>query len=355
MISGFYLRLCRGLAELISQKKRKKSVYPSLNYAGIRGDFDLWLGKRIFLVLLIGLIGFLIPWTIGKFLGLLDFETGFMINIAETSFVIGLEPLLYSILFGFVLAIISAAMFYLHLYYSIDSRISIVEAVLPDFLMLVASNVHAGMTPFASFRGAARKEFGPLSEEIKLATAKALGTESFTNALSSLSKRIKSRQLEDTVSFFSHSLRSGGNLAKLLETSSVYLRNLQEMKKELLSTTKMYVVFVGFVVVVGTPLLMGVSVQFLKMINSISAQSNFTGGEISSVAFLSSDLSISPEFMVTMGFIFLFINSVLSSFFMGVLGNGKALSGIKNFPLLFIVSSIIFIIAINVLGAFLGG
>src|SRR3989338_1305476 len=49
----------------------------------------------------------------------------------------------------------------------------------PGFLLLVSSNINAGMTPFNSFQVAARPEFGPLAEEIKYAVSKSLGTTSF--------------------------------------------------------------------------------------------------------------------------------------------------------------------------------
>ena len=79
-------------------------------------------------------------------------------------------------------------------------------------------------------RAGARKEFGPLSEEIKVAAAKSLGTKSFGAALKQLSRSIKSKTLEETVSFFSQAMKSGGRLAMLLQTSALDLRRTQEMK-----------------------------------------------------------------------------------------------------------------------------
>jgi len=348
----FFDRFYRSLSDFIPEKKKKSAVYNALTYSGHRVDFDIWLGKRIFLIGLLGVIGFLLPWTVGKTFGFFNFEKTANIIIGDFAILIFTEPLFVSIVLSMAMAGITTALLYLHIYYKIESRTAIVESVLPDFLMLVSSNVSAGMTPFAAFRAAARKEFGPLSEEIKVATAKALGTQSFTEALLNLKNRIKSSQLEETVSFFGQSLRSGGKLSALLETSANYLRDIQEMRKELLATTKMYVLFVAFVVVIGTPLLMAISVQFLVMVTNIQAQSSFDSSG-SPVGFLSSQLNITPEFMEMAALLLFFINALLSSLFIGVLNKGKAKLGLINFPLIFIATVIVFFIARTVFSQFL--
>ena len=191
-----YERICKGLCEFVPQKKREAKVFPLLEYAGINENFDVWLGKRMLLAMFAFVIGFLLPMTVGKYFGLLEFlELGIPIAISVAS--------------GLALMVGTALMFYLHLYYMIEGRSSMVEEILPDFLMLVASNINAGMTPFSAFRAGARKEFGPLSDEIKIASTKSLGTRSFASALKKLSRRIKSRVLDETISFFSQAMKGG--------------------------------------------------------------------------------------------------------------------------------------------------
>jgi len=354
MIGKFYERLCKGFAEIIPKKTLEKSFNPELEFAGIKEDHSFWLGKKILLSLLIGAIGFLIPFTIGGIFGLY-FETNFVFAIGNFTMNFSILQLLAGIFLGIVFFAITIFVMYIHLFYLIDGRASLVENILPDFLMLVASNINAGMTPFSAFRAAARKEFGPLSEEIRIATSKALGTESFTSALLEVAKKIKSKSLEESVAFFNQSIRSGGHLTKLLETSANSLRETQEMRKELISSTKMYVVFVVFVVIIASPLLLAVSVQFLKMINDIQDESNVPGDSIGNVSFLSSKLLITPEFMQTAAYLLLFINSLLSSLFIGVLSNGKAKSGFKTFPLILIGSITFFLIALGFLDGFFAG
>lgn len=345
MKQGFskgYERICKGLCEMVSQQRREAKVFPQLRYAGVKENFDVWFGKRMLLVLLAFLMGFLLPLAAGPYL---PFPELHELSLA----------LVVSVVTAVALAAITGIMFYLHLYYLVEGRAKMVETILPDFLMLVASNINAGMTPFSAFRAGARKEFGPLSEEVKVAATKSLGTKSFAEALKQLSRNIKSRILEETVSFFSQAMKSGGHLAKLLETSALDLKQTQEMKKELISSTRMYVIFVAFVIVIAAPLLLAVSIQFLTMVSSIQAESQIgIEQDLGAVAFLSAELSITPEFMLNISYLLLFGNALLAAMFIGVLGEGKAKMGLRYAPVIFVASFIALIASNMFLRQFLG-
>ena len=328
-IEGAYKRVCYSLCEILSQESREKHIYPLLKYAGISGDNDLYLGKKMILAMLFGLIGILL-----------------VLNVPAAKVVIpGQFLVLTALIAGMAFFCIAVLVIYMYIYYRIDGRVKMVEGILPDFLLLVASNVRAGMTPFAAFRSSARKEFGPLGEEIRIATSKSLGTESFNEALKQLSKRIASDSLRETVSFFAQSLSSGGKIAKLLETTAQDLRQTQALKKELVSSTRMYVMFVVFVVVIATPVLLSVSVQFLDMVSSIQAESQAGAVEDLSVGFLATEMSFDVSFLQYVAYVLLLGNSLLASTFIGVIGEGKAKTGARYFPVLLVVSLLIFFIA----------
>ena len=256
---------------------------------------------------------------------------------------------------GITFFLLTLSIYYLRLFYKIESRASMVDAILPDFLLLVSSNVKAGMTPFAAFRTAARNEFGPLADEVKAASNRALGTESFSEALHALSLRINSRYLKEAVAFFSEAMKSGGHLAKLLESTAFDLRQTQEMKKELLSSTRMYVLFVAFAIILATPLLLAISVQFLQMIENIQEESGPANVEGTSVGFLAAKQKITPEFMVSMAYVLILVNSFIASLLMGQLNSGKPKLGIKYFPVMLVVSVIFFNLSLTGLSGFLGG
>lgn len=199
------------------------------------------------------------------------------------------------------------------------------------------------MTPFNATKNSCREEFGPLAEEMKVITTMSMGTTSFSESLKMMSEKVDSRILKETVSFLAESIKSGGKLADLLEASSEDISQTQEMKKEMISGTKMYAMFVLFVIVIATPLLMSISVQFLEMITSIQTDQTVAGQGSLNLGFLSSQLAITTEFMQNISIVLLFGNAILSSLFVGVLTERKAKLGIKYSPIIFIVSLIVFI------------
>ncbi|MEM4598102.1 MAG: type II secretion system F family protein [Candidatus Diapherotrites archaeon] len=330
-IERFYRRVCLGLSRAVPTKIRQRVLYQMLTYAGIKGDFDLYIGRKLLLAILLSILFFLLPLTV--FSGLFSslFPTGLIY--------------LTALLVGIISFCVIAVIYQLMLYYKIDSRANLVDKILPDFMLLVSNNIRAGMVPFFAFRSAAREEFGPLAEEIKIATSKSLGTESFTESLKALSESIDSENLKQMVPFMIQSMRAGGKIAELLETSAEDMRQTQELKKALISGTKMYEMFLLFIVVIMTPVLLSVSVIFLELLSNMQADiARDTSGSFN-LGFLSSGISIDPAFMSIAAYLLLFGNSLFASAFMGVISRGKAKFGLKYFPAIFLVSAVIFFFA----------
>lgn len=332
-------------AKFVSSKKKER-LESLLQFAGFEGDSTELIGRQFFISLIIALIALILQFII------------YLTSVLQSALAIAI-PLPFDSLTMLVIAIISSVVLFfvvsiileLKVYYAVEKRRKLAEAILPDFLLLAANSIRSGMTPFKAFRESARPEFGALSEEIKLATAKSLGTQSFENALKELSSRISSQTLKDSVELLSQSIRSGSHFAKLLETIAFDIRKAQELKKELLSSTRMYVLFIAFVVLIATPILLAISVQFLGMVSSIQAES-LEKGSAGLFSFLASQVGISVEFMQNISIILLFGNALLASLFMGILSSERARIGLKFFPILFIVSLIVFWLFAQLLSVF---
>ncbi len=339
------------VSALLPQKFVDDHVKKWLRYAGSKDNERIWIGKRIIAAFFVGLIGLLIPFSIFPFLNVF-FGMG-----------IYFDPTINIILmwfFAFIFFIATLLMFYLHISYVIDGRRRMVEEILPDFLFLVSSNLKSGMTPFSAFRSAVRPEFGPLSEEIRVATQKSLGIASFPNALRDIAKRIDSKTLSETANFFSQAIRSGGHLAQLIETSAKDIRQTQQLKRELVSSTRMYMIFVLFVIIVASPILWGVSVQFLNMLTSIQAQTATITGVTSesagsSIGLVGGKITIEPEFMKNLAYTVMAVNSILAGVFMGTISGGKIRDGLKYAPFILVGSYILFTVALEVIGALVLG
>ncbi len=332
MADAMFYRLARSMPESF-QKWAKTFVRQAGEYA----DPYIWLAKTLVFSIAMGLMGSVA----------LGFGNGFVNEWFKTmslSFTLG--TIVGMIIGGIIGFILGLAFRYVQMYYLIDSRTHLVESILPDFLLMVAGNIRAGMTSFAAFRGSARPEFGALSEEIKAVSSRSLGVESFTEALASISIKIRSRSLTETVGFFLQAVKSGGKLAQLLESTSADLRRTQDLRKELRSATGTYVIFVAFVIVIATPLLMAVSVEFVELIGKIQSQSlgQGSGSELSGVGFVGGKVSITPEFLTSIAYLLFFGNSVLAGLFIGTIGSNKPLLGLRYAIPMFLVTLVVFMI-----------
>ncbi len=340
MSNGFFFRVGRllpkGLHQLAEEKVRQ---------AGYVQEYSTWVGKTILVVLLAGMVGGLSLWAS------LTFVNEWLNNLAGVT-LSGEAGIIIGLLLGFLLGLGGRA---LQLYYAIENRRRKVEEILPDFLLMVAGNIRAGMTSFSAFKSSTRPEFGPLSEEIRSVTTRSLGTESFGSALASVSQKIKSSNLNETVRFFLQAVRSGGKIAELLESAAVDLRRTQDLRKELESSTRTYIVFIAFVMVIATPLLMAVSVEFVALIARIQGQSALGNTASTSFSFLGQKLSITPHFLESMAFVLLMGNAILAGIFMGLIGGGKPWLGLRFTPIMVVVSFGAYFVAKAMLAGLLGG
>ncbi|MFH1257954.1 MAG: type II secretion system F family protein [Candidatus Micrarchaeota archaeon] len=302
-------------------RSQRNHFRQELAYAGVSEEAEVWLGQVILLALLCGGAAFMAGWVlIGEAL----------IQVLALYFVI-----------AFMMVFVS---FIVHLNAEIDDRKRRLEEVLPEALQVVAANLRAGMSPVVALRASARPEMGPLQEEIKLATTKSLGTESFTDAMHEMARKTTSAVFQKIVALFTASLKSGGHLALLLENTAADLREAQELKKELVSSTKLYAAFILFTVIIGTPMLLSVSIHFSEMVLKLQQQAPSQGiaSELSSVPLISTPLS--PNFLNNSALVVLLITSVLASALLGVINRGNYSTGLKYAPMVAASSIAVFII-----------
>ncbi|VVB56896.1 Type II secretion system (T2SS), protein F [uncultured archaeon] len=330
----------------LAERRGGSSLTQLLGYAGIETPPQIWLGSRLLLAMGIALFSTAVPPLMAY---LLDGDIGFG---APGSF--NVAYLIGFMLFSGVLAFLAVlVLMYLHLYYLIHDRVRRVEEVLPDFLLMVAAQMHAGLTPFAAFNASARPEFGPLEREIKVITARAVGTESFTDALLALADHVDSPVLRRTISFFENGLRSGGKLANLLETAAEEIRDLDELRKETVLNTKTYTIFLIFILVGGLPLLLGISTEFLGIFNKLQSQVNTDATKMMG-NMLAPSLNLSAEFVGQMAVVIIVGTALFVSVFIGVISEGKVLFGLKYWPPLAIMAYLFYLGVQTMLHGFLG-
>ena len=310
---------------------RYKIYLKQLNvYAGEPFDVDLYLGSATILAFLACVVTLLVPYALA--------------NRLNVQF----------ILFAVIAFVLVEAVAYLVIYFKAEDRTKRVEEILPDALQLIGANVRAGMTPYQALKRAARKEFGPLEEEINRATARALGTESFSQLLLDISKRIRSEILERAMELFATSMKSGGRLAKLLEELAHDVEETRSLKRELVTSTKTYIAFIMFTIVIGAPLLLAISIQFVKIITGMQARSGVTDVGFG-LGFLAGQIAITPDFLIKLSIWMLIITGLLASMLLGAIAEGKPTYGFRYSPVIVIGSLVVFAVFRYVIGNFFGG
>lgn len=303
------MTLAQRFGRLLSEP-RLRSLQVKTIHAGFREPAEVWIGSRIVLILLYLILG-----------------------LAAGYLWVGIH--LYLLAVSVAITLLLGTLFYLNLYYRILTRTRQLERVLPDFLLLVAANLRAGMTPFGAFVKAVRPEFGALYEEAKNAGARVGGRRSLGEALAYLTTRFESPVFERSMRLFTRGVESGSQLARLLTTNAEEIRRVQDMREELINTTRSYMIFIGFVVVIVMPFLLSVSAFFLRVFLGIQQQFGIEGGLSSAaipIPLLSGNIGVRPEEVQQISILALVLTSFFSSMLMGVIRAGRWFYGVKYFP-----------------------
>ncbi|MBN2013540.1 MAG: type II secretion system F family protein [Candidatus Altiarchaeota archaeon] len=304
-------------ASKVFPRKYKEVVGQYIIYAGMDVETDVWLGMS----LLLGIFVF--------------FTVMFLSNFG------------YSLLF-YVLAFVAFILYlvgsYLLPYFIAMNRSDVVEKILPSALQLMASNIRAGMTPFQSMKFAARDEFGILKEELDRATTKALGTASFPDALSEMTKRINLPSLKRSIRLLTGCIESGGQLANVLEESSRDIMEIEALKKELSTSTRTYNLLIMFVVIFCAPILLTISIYFVERLTTLKSSFDVSDVEGVGMGILVVTMGLTPQFLVNMATLVITITAFLSGILIGVIKKGDRSYGFKYSVVLVPITLIVFYI-----------
>ncbi|MCX6804301.1 MAG: type II secretion system F family protein [Candidatus Diapherotrites archaeon] len=269
---------------------------------------------------------------------------------------------LYStgVFFGCLGAIFIGAIFWVTS--AADGRGSKVERILPDALQLIASNIKAGLTTEKSLFVSARPEFGALSTALKEASKKIMVGERLEKALLEIPHSIKSTVLERTMWLIAEGIRNGGQIASLLLQLSTDLREENALKEEVNSNTGMYVMLIFASAAFGAPMLFGISSFIVGVLSSQTANIGIDPAMMADYSSKNPALgligiptsTISEGFITMFSIIVLIVTSIFTSMVLGVINSGSEKKGFKYFPLLLVLTIVLFFVVRTVVSEFFG-
>jgi hypothetical protein len=213
---------------------------------------------------------------------------------------------------------------YMLLYFKADSRGRAVEKVLPNLLQLIAANLNSGMTPFQAVKESSRMEFGILKDEIDKTIGLSMGTMPFHDALLDMTTRVRSQMFKNVIELFVEGMRTGGPLANLLnDIARDILENL-DLRREIITRSKSYILFIGIIVVFGTPLLSAVSIHFMRTLAGIIEDVSVDVPEIQNVGGITfGQLTLTPEFLTQVAVVNITITALIASWLLAIISEGK--------------------------------
>lgn len=147
-----------------------------------------------------------------------------------------------------------------------------VEEHLPDLFRSIVQAQETGMTLPQALEEAAKRDYGPLTAELKKMTAQISWGMNFEEALLALEKRVNTLLMQRTVPMIIEAGRSGGHVEKVFDPMGKFVQTTLLLEKERQTQTRPYIaiIYVAFFVFLFTVILLFksffVSVENLPML-----------------------------------------------------------------------------------------
>lgn len=253
---------------------------------------------------------------------------------------------------------------YVYVSLKAESRKSEMEQILPDALTLISANMKSGHTIEKAFLLSARDEFGPLAEELRETAMAMYGGTPVDKALKNMEDRVKSPLFKETLKLLVDGIESGGNTSELLRSSAEDVRNSLEIREEIKSNIRMYMVFIVMAAVFGAPILFSISVYMAETTTTMwqdsgmgdtdqlsSGMSEVGGG----LNFQFQAPQVDIEFFPTFALMTIIATNIFSAMIISEIQNGNIKQGVKYIPVFILVSVTLFNAVRSGLAGFMGG
>lgn len=133
-----------------------------------------------------------------------------------------------------------------------------VDERLPDLFRTIVQGQETGMTLPQALENAAKRNYGPLTPELKKMTSQISWGMTFEEALLALGRRVNTVLVQRTVPLIIEASRSGGHVEKVFDPMGKFVQSTLLLDKERKNQTRPYVaiIYVAFFVFVFTIVLL---------------------------------------------------------------------------------------------------
>jgi flagellar protein FlaJ len=197
-----------------------------------------------------------------------------------------------------------------------------IDERLPDLFRSIVQAQETGMTLPQAMEDAAKRDYGPLTAELRKMTTQISWGMSFEEALLALSQRVNTVLMQRTVPMIIEASRSGGQVEKVFDPMGKFIQSTLLLDKERRTQTRPYIaiIYVSFFVFIFTVVLLFksffVSIQQLPMLGTAL---------------------MSPEEIRRLFFHMTVVQSLFGGLVAGKMGEGTINAGLKHSLILMII------------------
>ncbi|MHA1911387.1 MAG: type II secretion system F family protein [Candidatus Kariarchaeaceae archaeon] len=208
-------------------------------------DQVFWIvSSALFLILIVlGLIDFFVENTIVN--GSLENSGEVLIPVLDIN---------DFIIWGIILLLIIPAI----AYFKEEKRLSNIDKNLPYLLREIADAQRIGMSLPRAVSEAAKRNYGPLTPELRKLAAKVSWGIPFRDAMISFRESLNTSLANRATVLILEAERSGGDLEQIFSASERHVQDLLDIKNERIGQMKpyLYIVYASFIIFVGVAILL---------------------------------------------------------------------------------------------------
>ncbi|MFH1181599.1 MAG: type II secretion system F family protein [Candidatus Woesearchaeota archaeon] len=220
-----------------------------------------------------------------------------------------------------------------------------IEEVFSDYLLLVSTNIRAGMPIDKALWYAVRPRFGVLANEIEIVAKETMSGEELETALKNFSNKYESPVIKNTINLLIEGINAGGELAELLSKVSQNIQDTKLLKQEMAAGISAYAIFITAAALVMAPLLFALSSQLLMVVSSITSNIQMPESTSTSMPIFAlklGNVGVSQRDFLIFAFTNLFLTSLISAIIVSIIRKGDIKSGIKYIPIFIAVCLVVF-------------
>lgn len=205
-----------------------------------------------------------------------------------------------------------------------------IDSMLPRFIEDVAESQEAGMTLLSAFEASSKRDYGPISEELKYLTAQLSWGAEMEDAFSSFSSRIDTELTTKITTMLLEAMKLGGNLKEIFTSTASFVRTMIKLREERESQIQPFVMVIYISCLVFMVIIIILYQSFFLSMASGGEEGGFM------------KLEMSLEGYKAVLFDLVIVEAFFSGITAGKLGGGKIVTGLKHSAALMTLATVIF-------------